>query len=201
MIHRYLRSRLRPEGGATVTKSGRTALWIWAPGLVTERGIDRKAMEGLTGVRLHAAKEEAPLVVRVGERVYGTQQHGGPVCWADDASAEVLGTLEHNRRPGLVRRQVDGHTAVYSSAPCLPSWLLRDLARAAGVHLYLDEDAIVYANKSLLSLTAIREGAHVISLPHPATVEDLYADTPVATTATEFTSPLAKGQTALFRLQ
>ena len=189
MIHRYLRN------------SRKTALWIWAPGLVTERGIDRKAMQELTGVHLHAAKEEAPLVVRVGERVYGTQRESGPVCWADDDDGNVLGTLEHNQRPGLVRKQVGGHTAVCSSAPCLPSWLLRDLARAAGVHLYLDEDAIVYANKSLLSVTAIRSGDHVIRLPHPATLEDLYTSKSVATTATEFTYPLAKGQTALFRLQ
>lgn len=189
MIHRYLRG------------SGRTALWIWAPGLLTEGGIDEAAMQELTGIRLRASKEEAPLVVSVADRVYGTQQRGGPVCWAEDDAAEVLGTLEHNTRPGLVRKHVDGHTAIYSSAPCLPAWLLRDLARAAGVHLYLDEDAIVYANHSLLSLTAIRDGDHLIRLPEPHTVEDLYGDTSVASAATEFTHPFAKGQTALFCLR
>ena len=129
-----------------------------------------------------------------GDRVYGTQQERGPACWADDDSAEVLGALEHNQRPGLVRKQVHGHTAVYSSGPCLPAWLLRDLARSGGVHIYLDEDAIVYANKSLLSVTAIRAGAHLIHLPHPATVEDLYPNTAIATATTEFTYPSPKAK-------
>jgi hypothetical protein len=189
MIHRYL------SGG------GKTAVWIWAPGLVTEAGIDEKAMEELTGIRLNAAKRQGELVVSVGGRAYGTRQRGGPVCWAADEDAEVLGTLESNGRPGLVRKRVDGHTAIYSSAPCLPSWLLRDLARAAGVHLYLDEDAIVYANRSLLSVTAIRPGPHLIHLPAPRAVQDLYVGISVGTNLSEFPYTLSATQTALFLLR
>lgn len=96
-----------------------------------------------------------------------------PRFWGDDAGAKVLGRLSGLDRPGLLVKEQSGWTSVYSSAPILPAALLRNIARAAGCHIYSDANDVVYANSNFISIYAPKAGVRTIRLPRAARVVDL----------------------------
>jgi hypothetical protein len=85
---------------------------------------------------------------------------------------EVLGFDAATNRDALCAKTMNGWTSVYSAAPCVAPSVLRGLAKKAGVHVYVDEDAVVYANSSLVSVTVVDSGRRTIRLRRPSTVED-----------------------------
>ena len=109
-------------------------------GLYRDGRLDEQGMFDLTGIRLKLSREPAPLRVvlrpealsrlAAGEAgpatpTYGHDHRTFPIVYADDPEASVLGTLADGR-PGLVLREHETWTAVYSSAPLLPASLLAD---------------------------------------------------------------------------
>jgi len=194
-----------------VKRDGAWALWLYAPGLLRENGLDEKGMQDLTGLRLRYAEEAAPLKVALSAGgnpllrgldaalTYGPDQPLGPVIYADDPSATVLGKLVGSDRAGLVVRRFPTWASVYSAAPVLPARLLRNLAAAAGAHIYVDSDDVVYANRSLLSLTVNAPGPRTVRLPRPATVEDLFTGETVGEKLSEFAIKMPGQSTRLWR--
>jgi hypothetical protein len=177
---------------------GAAALWFYAPGLVGE-SLSVERMERLTGLRLAVDVRAGPLVVRAAGALgearekgpgpffteYGTQEQFAPVVYADDPDAEVLGHLVEGRRPstgrplaaraGLVRKKVEGATAIFSAAPAMPAGLLRQLASDAGVHIYAAGGEVVYACRSLLAVAAEPGSRPQVRLPQPGVLYDLLA--------------------------
>jgi len=94
-----------------------------------------------------------------------------PRFYGDDAEATVLGRLAGIDRPGLLVKTMPGWTSVYSSAPILPASLLRNIARAAGCHIYSDVGDVVYANRNFVALYAPGGGSRTLRLPRAARVE------------------------------
>ena len=101
--------------------------------------------------------------------------HIQPRFYGDDAEATVLGRLDGLNRPGLLVKTMPGWTSVYSSAPILPAALLRNIARAAGCHIYSDVGDVVYANRNFVALYAPGGGSRTLHLPSAARVIDLFS--------------------------
>ena len=195
-----------------VKNNGRVALWVYAPGFIRNGKVDIHGMKQLTGIDIDYKLDESELKVAIsGEHkildvvkygfTYGTDMKVGPVFYAGENSGEVLGRLVYNGFPGLVIKRFDNWTSVYSSAPCIPSVILRNLAQMAGVHLYAGLGDVIYANKSLLSLTVNEEGKRVINLPQASDVYDLFDDKPVGTQITEFSVDMPAKSTKLWRIE
>ena len=182
---------------------GRVLVWIYAPGVYREGQLDLEGMEALTGVHLAMASQPAKLEVKTDSGVYGANFNVAPVFFADDSRTTVLGRLAGGRA-GLVCREMGEWTTVYSSAPKLPTTLLRQLAMKAGVHCYLlkpEPHDVIYANHSLVALCASEPGTRRVVLPHECDVIDLFDGSKVIFTATrEFSVTLERNQTKLFRL-
>ncbi len=192
-------------------RAGRTLLWLYAPGFIwqdrlSENWAERNPAEGdpmeaLTGIRIRYAMREAPLKVRLGDGTrYGVDAPVGPVFWVEDEHAAVWGTLEGVEQPGLVVKEMPEWRSVYSAAPCLPAKLLRRLAAEAGVHIYTDQDDIVYGHQQLLGVCVDRGGVRTIRLPKTCDVYDLYEQRQVARGVTSFDIDLPAKQTGLYRL-
>ena len=191
--------------------AGATALWFYAPGLVGET-LSVERMERLTGIRLAMDLRAGPLKVRaagaVGEAVYGTDDPLAPVIYADDPQAEVLGRLVEVRRPstgrpplvraGLVRKKIDGATAVFSAAPAMPAGLLTQLAADAGVHIYAADSEVVYANRSFLAVAAEPFARPHVRLTQPGALYDLFAEKETLLRTGEGRVPPSSGGTWLF---
>ncbi len=124
-----------------------------------------------------------------------------PRFWSDDPGAKVLGIAAGLDKPGLVVKKQDGWTSVYSSAPILPAVLLREIARAAGCHIYSGAGDVVVANRKLLSIYAPGGGTRIVRLPQRSTVVDLLENRILADKVKEFPLTLAPNRTVLLALE
>jgi hypothetical protein len=123
-----------------------------------------------------------------------------PQFWSDDPQAQVLGTLAGVNKPGLVVKKMPGWTSIYSSAPILPAALLRNIARAAGCHIYSDGADVVYANREFFGIYSPAGGSRTIHLLQRSDVTDLLSNQVLAQDATEFSVELAPNTTLLLKL-
>jgi hypothetical protein len=124
-----------------------------------------------------------------------------PRFYGDDPEAVVLGWLAGLDRPGLLVKAQKNWTSVYSSAPVLRAELLREIARAAGCHIYLDTREVVYANRRFLGIYATSSGTKNIRLPRPARVVDLLTNRVVSSGRRQFTLSMAASSTVLLGLE
>jgi hypothetical protein len=124
-----------------------------------------------------------------------------PRFWGDDPSAKVLGRLAGLERPGLLVKEQEGWTSVYSSAPILPAALLRNIARAAGCHIYSDANDVVYANRSFLTIYSPSGGTRTIRLPRAARVVDLLESRTLSEGKAEFPLTMPPNTARLLALE
>jgi len=123
-----------------------------------------------------------------------------PQFWSDDSGAQVLGTLAGVNKPGLVVKKMAGWTSIYSSAPILPAALLRNIARAAGCHIYSDGGDVVYANREFLGIYSPAGGKRTVHLPQRSDATDLLSDKVLAQDASEFSVDLPPNTTLLVKV-
>jgi hypothetical protein len=124
-----------------------------------------------------------------------------PRFWGDDPGAKVLGRLAGLERPGLLVKEQEGWTSVYSSAPILPAALLRNIARAAGCHIYSDANDVVYANRNFLTIYSPSGGTRTIRLPRTARVVDLMEGGTLSEGKTEFSLTMPPNTARLLALE
>jgi hypothetical protein len=133
-------------------------------------------------------------LVRVPERSVEV----GPLFFAEDPDALVLDTVVG--KPGLVVKEFDNWSSVYSSLP-LRCELLLGLCRFAGVHVYCESFDVSIANKSYFMLHTSTPGHKVLHLPRRATVSDAVTQQPIAEDTDKVEFDLPAGVTKLLRLQ
>jgi hypothetical protein len=185
-------------------------VFLYAPGVYRDGQLDETGMSDLTGIRLRLSREEGALSVKVAGghtlaeglagQSYGDPHRTSPICYADDAAATVLGTLADGR-PGLVVKEEKGWTSVVSSAPMLPARLLRNIARFAGAHTYIDTEDVVWASKSLVAVCVKDAGPRTVRLPKRADVRDLYSGEVIGKGVTAFEADFADRATRVFAVE
>lgn len=191
------------------SRGANAVIWVYAPGLIGD-ALDVGRCADLTGIRLGLLRDKGPLQVEInghgaqalnglypGQK-YGTENKIGPVLYADDPGAEILGELYGYGQAGLVRKTVNGLQAYYSAAPKLPAELLRAVAAQASVHLYDSADDGLYVNRSFLGLHTARSGGRTLRFPAPANLYDVYRDVEVAREAVEVALDLPARYSALY---
>ncbi len=189
-------------------------LLVYAPGYVSGPEV----MHELTGMRIVAEDKRRPVNVTVpgdgslvdSEISYGTSSPVGPASFGEgkisptfhveDETVEVLGFDTATNRDALCVKKMNGWTSVYSAAPCVAPSVLRALAKRAGVHVHVDEDAVVYANNSLVSVTVVEPGRRTMRLRCPSTIEDAFTGETLATDVSEVQVEFAERQSRLLLL-
>jgi hypothetical protein len=133
-----------------------------------------------------------------------------PAFVVDDPDAEAVGRL---RLPplekgaakqggvGLALQAMDGWMSVYCAAPLLTPALLRNLARAAGGHVYLDTGDALSVDNRFLCVHAATDGHKTLHLRQPATVQDAMTGAVLAEKATTVTLPMKRGETRLLEVR
>jgi hypothetical protein len=191
-------------------RDGHVLVFLGAPGLVRDNQLDEAAMRDFTGFNLRLAKEPAslrvtlrdghPLTAGLAGGGYGVDHKTSPICYADDPDAIVLGTLPDGHA-GLVLRQYPGWTAIFSTAPLLPTPLLRRIAELGHIHFYTPPGDVVWATKDVLGVSISKAGPRTISLPRSATVTDLYSGARLGDDLRSFQADFADRATRVFVLQ
>ena len=125
----------------------------------------------------------------------------GPIVYVDDPDATVIGELDCLQEPGLCVKEMDGWTSVFCAAPMLNQYVLRNIARAAGLHVYSESDDVVLPGKSFVMIHARSEGEKTIRLPGPADVFECYDERLVGRGVTEIRDTLSRHATAIYGLE
>ena len=195
---------------AKIIKEGAAVIWIGPAGLYRDGQFNPDAMAQLTGLPLefrthNGSSRITPLpdtatwgwenAVPFGP-VRGMDQNAFPT---NDATLKVLGVMEGTQTPALVVRE-QGNLTVFSPTPALPSGLLRAVARKAGVHLYTENDDIVWASHDLLAISVNQGGKRILHLPRNCTVTDLWTGQIISENTQQITCEIPTCGTALFRL-
>ena len=192
---------------AVVRREGRTAVWVYAPGYVTETGFDEESMAALTGIAIRARDEDAPceLTITAPDHVIVAAAPAerrqnltmSPSFEVDDAAATVLGTTEG--RATLVVREFEDWRSVYSMLP-LRREILQGLCRYAGIHVYSETFDPFFANTSYAMIHTSTEGDKRIVLPGAADVTELVTGSEIGTGISVIEERLPAGVTRIYRM-
>jgi len=83
----------------------------------------------------------------------------------------------------------------------LPPGLLRNLARMAGAHVWLETDDALYTDSQIVGLHAATAGLKTLRLPGRFRVSNAVTGEPVPSDGRTVAVPLKRAQTVLLRLQ
>ncbi|MFA6561313.1 MAG: hypothetical protein WCV00_05340 [Verrucomicrobiia bacterium] len=160
---------------AKLQAGGRTLLWIYAPNYIQPRGFSTDGISEITGITV-TGREGDESAVQVGDTRFGFSKKLSPLFEVRDKDAQVLGTYVSNGAPALAVKKLARHTSVYSAVGNLPAAVYREIARAAGVHIYYEGRDPVYINNRLLGIHMQSDAAPMINLPSrkPMRLEELF---------------------------
>lgn len=79
----------------------------------------------------------------------------------------------------------------------MPAAHYRELARATGVHIFNDQDNVLYANASLICLHARSDGQHVLRFPTNVRLSDALSNKPIAAAVRDWRQDFRLGETRL----
>ena len=196
---------------SVVRRSNRTALWVYGPGFVGQT-LSEDGISSLVGMKIDRLDAAGPLRVRItagddplvrdrpAEAVWGASYPVLPVFFCADRAATVLGQIEGVGKPGFAVRRFKDWTSVWAAAPNLPSWLLRSVARTAGVHITSETDDAIYLNRSFLAIHTNQPGVRRLRFPRPTSLFEVYQERPIARDVTELSVDLPARHTAIYFL-
>ena len=118
----------------------------------------------------------------------------------DDTDADFVGALSTGEGVGLAVKEKKAMFSILSSAPAMPTVMLRNAAKKAGVHLYAPSGDIVFAGKHFLGIQGGFDGEHVINLPAKYKVINLQTGKIEGNRIEKFAVNLRYGECALFAL-
>jgi hypothetical protein len=194
-----------PEAAAGIRRwqsDGRVMCWTYAAAVLDEHRFDPAMGEDLIGMRLGCRRERSNIRVEMTDAAhplaaggaalgFGTEGSVGPVFFADDPRATILGRLRDGGEAAFAVRDHGHWRSVYLAMINFGPALLRNLARFAGAHVWCESGDVLYANRSLLCVHTASQGAKTVVLPAPATLTDLWSGerTPAPVQRLDFFSP------------
>ncbi|MDD5599462.1 MAG: hypothetical protein PHV82_16055 [Victivallaceae bacterium] len=124
-----------------------------------------------------------------------------PQLYITDNSAASLAMFTDSGKCGFACKKIGEWYSIYAGAPCVPSLILRRIAKLAGVHLYVDNDKyddIIYHNKSFLGIHTKVAGTRNFKLPAKSDVYDLFGKRLIAQKVTSFSDAIPAYTTKLY---
>jgi hypothetical protein len=150
-----------------VCREGRTAIWMYAPGIVRGGRLSPEHVRDVTGMHLaETTSGSGDLILEArGRRFAAGHARLSPTFAVTDGRAQVLARYADCGEVGIASMAQGDWTSVYCGTLQMPSGLLRDLARQAGVHVYNEQDDIVTAGNGFVGLHACSEGRKLLRMP------------------------------------
>jgi len=139
-----------------------------------------------------------------GTSSHGHMDHTGvvePVFYVNDPDAKILGKIISINRPGFVIKEMEGWTSIYSAAPMLSAKILRNICRYAGIHIYLETEDLLYANKHFVVVHTKQNGKKIIKLPVKADVYEIFDNRIIGKGISQFEEYLPANVTAIYFLK
>lgn len=197
---------------AHLQREGRSLLWVYAPNYVQETGFAVEGIEAVTGMQVARRADAdsrvtvAPAGAFAGLPASTQYSFSGdtavtPLFASDDPEAEVWGRYVTDGAGALASRRFADYASWYTAVGNLPTAVWREVARAAGVHLYGETDDPLYVNNRLLGVHM--QSGEDLELTLPATdgeLEELFDGARVTVSGGRCRLPGERGLTQLYLL-
>jgi len=190
-----------------VRTKNRTAVWVYAPGYITDDGFDERSMQTLTGISLRAHDEAVGASLSLTDAAHvitanaprQSERHFpvGPAFSVSDPEATVLART--GDQASVAVREFPAWRSVYSMLP-LSRELLLGLCRYAGVHVYSETFDPLSANKSFVMIHTATAGDKRIVLPGEHDVSNVLRGRTVGTNTRVIEERLPAGVTRIYRI-
>lgn len=206
-------------------RDGRTVIWMYAPPVFAADGtkIAWSLENGKdAGFAFEEKRGDFTLLIKSGEKTFGWSQtgiYGGlgvPANYKNPKphyavrfqsrfspqptdGVKVFGRYADDGSPAAAMRETKDCREVFWGSVMMEREVLARLAAHAGVHLYVDRPAVVYANGNFGCVHVKEPGPVKVSLPRTAeVVVDLVTEKTIAENASSFDVDLAAKSTLLF---
>jgi len=192
-------------------KSGKTLIFVYAPGITDEKSILPQRVSEITGINMSLLDKEILLRVKTdissdpvfkylpNSMTYGSFNPYGPILVPTEGTQ--LGTIESMpEKPGLVIKRYADWTSVFSVATAMPANLLRGIAESAGVTIANPFDTdITYGSGNLLVVHTSENGERKLHFKlQTGKVTELMSDKTYALNSGTITLPLNARSTYIF---
>jgi hypothetical protein len=189
---------------------GKVRVWGYAPGYDDGDTASLAAMRQLTGFQVepahpvHAVATPTDAGRKLGLAAPFGKGNLRPAFAVTDATAdETLATFDDGSAAVALRRTADGGASLFVGTGDFTPELLRIAARVAGVHLYTQANAVIYANGPYVAVAAPKDGPDLASLSldvgRAGPVTDVMTGEVVGT-GPRFDLPIRKGETRVLEL-
>lgn len=198
---------------------GKTLVWFYAPGYVSDSGLDVAGVRAMTGlnIQLKPISQEQlqmqvgsaahPLTAGLEKSTFIPNNYAGitevsPVFHVDDAKAQTL-ALYPDGKTAWAARDFGDWKSIYSAVPLLNTQAFRNITKYAGVHLYVDEDVVMGADNRFLMFTNGYEAKRSLNvkLPKSQNVTDAFSGEMISHGKQTFTLEMNTPQTRILRLE
>ncbi len=214
-----------------VKANGRTILWIYAPNYVHDKSLSVNAIAEMTDFSINEINLDNSEVTVRNEGVFAKLPNNvlydftkltnvtnsgtanltvspnasipiSPLFEIIDTKSETLGTYSKNGKVALARKKMKHYTSIYSTVGNLTTSMYREIARAAGVHIYYEGNDPVYINNRLIGIHMQTDTEHAIKLPGKKSfrLEELFDGGEIIATDGICHLPHASGETKLYLL-
>lgn len=154
-----------------VKKSGKTILWMYAPGYVNQGVLSGKRLSQIVGMNIISND------VQPGRLLYKKEcvdyPLAAPYFSVFDNTVNILSCFE-NGTVAAAWKEIEGYKSVYVATCNLPAELLRDIAKIAGVFVYSDVNKVyVYPNSNSIGVYNGTDQDANIHVPQSGIYRDL----------------------------
>ena len=155
-------------------KKGKTILWCYAPGYICENKADVSNISELTDISVCNYSGNDTTAIGYGVE-YGFDCRYDAMFFASDG--EVLAKYKGDGKTALARKKLKDYTSVYSALGNLPSRVLREIAKDAGVFVYSEDDNPVYVNNLFIGVCSHTDGTLSLNIPKSGQLKNLFDGT------------------------
>jgi len=197
-------------------RDGRTLVWMFAPGYISDTKLGIGGMAELTGMGFTEKDETRDWRMTLNEKnplAKGLPTFPqpniklGPVFVPQGAGLQTLATWEGTEVPALVIGKHAQWTSIYSAGPLLSPELVKRLCRAAGVPITVQGTEPSFVTRSapsgpsMIGLHAATDRTETLTFAQPVTVTDLMTGEILGRKTRAVQVKLQGPQTRLLRVQ
>lgn len=125
-----------------------------------------------------------------------------PTAIVSDSNARILAYMSDNSKDAaLAIKDLGDWTSIYSSVPCIPAEVIRNLLGKYDVHMYSENlNDVIFANTNYVGINCAYGGDKEIKLDGTYAVYDVFNQTTYSLSTDKITFDMEDNSTRLFRL-
>lgn len=165
-------------------------------GFLGGEGVSADTMSQILGMAVQPAGQGSLQLEMMDGSLAGSDYSVKTRFQVVDEEARPMGFYQDGKQVAVAEKR----NVYFYGSPALSRDFLREVARRAGVHLYLESGDNLYASRDVVSIHASHRGDKTIRLPERSDVVDVYTGEVLAKDVQEVTFPMEAFQSRVLML-